>query len=95
MKLVVLGAPGTMVTVRYKADGVPQEETVLVPATIPFKARNVEWEVIRPSGDEEFRVELLVGDLKRLSTTSGRKSKIRGAMVYNAQQEKYWAQPVD
>ena len=95
MKLVVTGEPGTMFTAKYKADGILQEHTGMMPATIPFLARNVEWEVTRPSGDRDFRVELVVGELKRLSTTSAGRRTIRGALHYSAREEKYWAHSVD
>lgn len=95
MKLVVTGEPGTMFTAKYKADGILQEQTALMPGTVAFQARNVEWEVTRPSGDGEFRVDLMVGELKRLSTTSSGHRTIRGALKYSANQESYWAQPVD
>ena len=95
MKLEVLGKPGTMFVAKYTVDGLLQEEAGLMPATIHFGGRNVEWEVLRPSGDEEFRVEFYVGELRRTSTTSAGKSKIRGALKYDANRERYGAQAVN
>ena len=95
MKLVVTGESGRMITAKYKADGVSQEQTALMPATILFRARNVEWEVTQLNGDREFRVELVVGELKRLSTTSSGHRTIRGALKYSANEESYWAHSVD
>ena len=95
MKLVVTGEKGTMFTARYKADGVLQEHTGLMPETIPFRARNVEWEVTRPSGYGGFQVEFVVGDHKRLSTSNGGRRTIRGAYKSSLNQESYWARPVD
>ncbi|MGZ8920195.1 MAG: hypothetical protein ACXW3L_04355 [Limisphaerales bacterium] len=95
MKLVISGPPGTMFVAKYAVDGAKQEEAGLMPATIQFGGRSVEWEVIRPSGDAEFRVDFWVGELRRSSTTSSGKSKIRGALQYDAEWEKYWAQAAD
>jgi hypothetical protein len=92
MKLVVLGTPGTMFAAKYKVDGATQEEAGLMPATIQFGGRSVEWEVMRPSGDREFRVEFYVGELKRTSTTSSGKAMIRGGLKYTATSESYWAE---
>jgi len=95
MKLVVTGNAGTMVTVHYTADGVKQEETGVIPVTVRFHGRNAEWEIVRPSGGQEFRVDMYVGDMKRLSTTSSGHSKVRGQIEYSAAQEKYWMSPAD
>lgn len=95
MKLVISGPPGTMFVAKFKVDGAKQEEAGLMPATIQFGGRSVEWEVLRPSGDAEFRVEFYVGELKRTSTTSAGKAKIRGALQYDAEREKYWGQAVN
>jgi hypothetical protein len=95
MKLVILGEKGTMYTAKYTVDGLTQEEAGLMPDTIRFGGRNVEWEVLRPSGTQEFRVEFYVGELKRTSTTSAGKSKIRGAIQYGSDQERYWAAAAD
>ena len=95
MKLEVLGKPGTMFVAKYTVDGLKQEEAGLMPGTIHFGGRSVEWEVVRPNGEEDFRVEFYVGELRRTSTTSAGKSKIRGALKYDANSEGYWAQAVD
>ena len=95
MKLEVLGKPGTMFVAKYTVDGLKQEEAGLMPGTIQFGGRSVEWEVVRPSGEEEFRVEFYVGELRRTSTTSAGKSKIRGALKYDANRERYGAQAVN
>lgn len=84
-----------MFVAKFKVDGAKQEEAGLMPATIQFGGRSVEWEVLRPSGDAEFRVEFYVGELKRTSTTSAGKAKIRGALQYDAEREKYWGQAVN
>jgi hypothetical protein len=95
MKLEVLGKPGTMFVAKYTVDGLKQEEAGLMPSTVHFGGRSVEWEVLRPSGDEEFRVEFYVGELRRTSTTSAGRSKIRGELKYDANSERYWAHAVD
>ena len=95
MKLEVLGKPGTMFVAKYTVDGLKQEEAGLMPATVEFGGRSVEWEVFRPNGEDEFRVEFYVGALRRTSTTSGGKSKIRGELKYDANRERYGAQAVD
>lgn len=95
MRLVVTGEPGTMFTARFKADGVVQEQTALMPATIPFIARNVEWNVTVPNGNRNFRVELYVGNLMRLSTASSGRKTIEGVLNYSNNQEKYWAHTVE
>lgn len=95
MKLVITGTPGSMFAAKYKVDGAMQEEAGLMPGTIQFGGRSVEWEVTQPSGDREFRVEFYVEALKRTSTTSYGKPTIRGGLKYTATSESYWAHPVD
>jgi len=95
MKLVILGEKGTMYVAKYTVDGLKQEEAGLMPDTVRFGGRNVEWEVLRPSGTNDFRVEFCVGELRRTSTTSAGKSKIRGAIKYDRNHESYWAHPAD
>jgi hypothetical protein len=95
MKLVILGEKGTMYTAKYTVDGLKQESTGLMPDTIQFGGRNAEWEVQRPSGGRDFRVEFYVGEMKHTSTTSSGKSKIRGAVRYGKNQEVYWGEATD
>jgi hypothetical protein len=45
MKLVILGEKGTMYVAKYTVDGLKQEDSGLMPDTIHFGGRNVEWEV--------------------------------------------------
>jgi hypothetical protein len=91
MKLVILGEKGTMYTAKYKVDGLTQEEAGLMPDTIRFGGRSAEWEVLRPSGTNEFRVEFYVGELMRTSTTSAGKPRIRGGVKYDRRSEASWA----
>lgn len=95
MKLVVLGPPNIPIAVSYSADGISQRSTTVMPATIEFTGRSAEWKVQRLSGNHEFRVEFYVGDLRRTSTTSAGHSAIQGAILYESDRERYWAQAVE
>ena len=95
MKLVVEGERGTMFTAAYTVDGVRQEETAVMPATISFAGRNAEWEVRRPSGDGAFMVEFWIGEFRRQVTHSSGKPAIRGQVKYSETRESTWAHPVD
>ena len=95
MKLVVAGEKGTMLTAAYTVDGVLQEETAVIPATISFAGRNAEWEVRRPSGDRAFSVEFWIGQFKRQVTHSSGKPAIRGKVEFTETREATWAHPVD
>lgn len=95
MKLVVEGQKGTMFTATYTVDGVRQEETAVMPATISFGGRNAEWEVRRPSCDGAFSVEFWIGEFRRQVTHSSGKAAIRGEVEFSAEREKTWAHPVD
>jgi hypothetical protein len=75
----------------YIADGVTNSMSAIAPATISLQARDLAYEFTRDGGDGEFRVELYVGDLPRLSTTSGGQQGVRGQLHYSSGNESYWA----
>ena len=96
MKLVVLGPPNIPVAATYTVDGLTTTHSAVMPAAFDFRGRSAaEWKVQRLAGNEEFRVEFYVGDLRRTSTISAGHSAIRGAILYENNRERYWAQAVE
>jgi hypothetical protein len=91
VRLVISGPDGQRFAGSYIADGITHSLAAVAPATISLQARDVAFEFKREGGDEEFRVELFVGGLRRTSTTSDKRQGVRGELRYSARTESYWA----
>ena len=95
MKLVVSGSTNLPVSASYTIDGVYRNYSGLMPATFEFRGRSAEWKIQRMAGNDDFRVEFYVDELRRTSTTSAGHSSIRGAIRYENNRELYWAEAID
>lgn len=91
VRLVITGPDGQPFSGSYAADGVTNSVSAIAPATISLQARDVVYEFKRQGGDGELRVALYVGDLPRLSTTSGKRQGVRSQLRYSSDSESYWA----
>lgn len=90
--LVISGPEGQKFTGAYIADGVTNGVTAVAPANLSFQATNVRYSFRREGGTGEFRVALHVSGLPRTSTTSDKRSGVRGALKYVDDHESCWAE---
>ncbi len=95
MKIAVVGPGGTPFRGSYTVDGIYQSYTGVMPATVEFTARDLDWRIERQAGTEPFRVESYVGEIRCTSTESSNHRGIRGALETGGDREKYWAEPFD
>jgi hypothetical protein len=89
VKLVISGSEGQRFTGSYTTEGMTNNVKAVVPATLSFQARNVDFEFQREAGEGEFRVALQVDGMERTSTTSGKFPGVRGRLRYAADHESY------
>lgn len=90
VRLVISGAEGRHFSGSYVADGVTNSLIALAPATIGVQAREVAFEFKFEGGDANFGVAVFVDGICRTSTSSDKRSGMRGEVRYSAEGESCW-----